>query len=858
MCSTGVVTAESVLENGYFRLEVSGARVTSLRLDPAGAGQYGANRVTEMGFAGLAATDATRSVVTDGSLNIEGLDATRGDNLVVPDGGVPVRLEPDGSLGQSFEVRNGSVWRVEAHLPTWHTTDSSATLSLRKEGPAGALVARRRVENAIDNAWQPLEFEAQGPGRYYVEISDANGEIGWWCGTQRRYADGQAYVDGEPSADMERSIRVFVTRTTGAAVLGIRADGPRLTLEVRVRPVEGEEERERSLEIGLEWDNTGYDVSAESVPFSRFFTEEMRYMPVQQLKRWAERDGWYELSFGPCPWVEADGTGDYDLRFHGRDLRLRWRVGGTEALIQCTVPPAAEGSAVIHRVTLEVLPREDALPPHWPRFVGPEATHADEANLFFYERAFSYPPVWGPAAWHEWNAITRLWQTGAHLEALRHNWEGYPISEEGYVHTWGGNPGWPFPDNSKYDTRHFDTNARFILACWRHAAWTGDIEFLTRQSERIRRAMDYQLTVLHGEDGLILTDSPDVQGRHRGVGNNYWDILPFGHLDAYANAVWYASLEAMAQIEEMLAGAAAEGADASVRDPAAYRALAAKARDAYNRAFWDDEKGRYIGCIDVDGVKHDYGFTFLNVEAMAYGLADHEKARRIYRWMEEEPTSTGEADVYARWIFAPRATTIHNPPWNPEAGKLEDVPREPWWHFGWGGTPFDEQCQDGGAILYTSFFDLMARTRHLGPDNAWRRWEEILRRWRMPDRLCGGPPLFRGEHPQQVNAGSVGLDIPFPESGLVPCWLIYGMMGVQATSRGLEIAPCLPAGLPWFEARNVAYHNLSLTILVAKDEVVISWDEDGREREWRRSLDADGRALFTAPAATDPGGGTER
>lgn len=37
------------------------------------------------------------------------------------------------------------------------------------------------------------------------------------------------------------------------------------------------------------------------------------------------------------------------------------------------------------------------------------------------------------------------------------------------------------------------------------------------------------------------------------IGNNYWDILPFGHLDAYANIVWYASLEAMVQIEEMLA-----------------------------------------------------------------------------------------------------------------------------------------------------------------------------------------------------------------------------------------------------------------------------------------------------------------
>ena len=846
MSSSFAGSVEPALDNGYFRAALDGARIVSLRMDPEGKGRYGPNRVIDLGFADLAAGDTTRRVQAKGSVTIERLTATRDDNLVVPDGGLAVRLEPGRSLGQSFVVKGGHARRIEAHLPTWHTGDSSATLSLRRDGPGGAVIARRRIENAEDNAWQPLEFEPQGPGRYYIELSGADGEIGWWCGARRRYADGQAYADGEPVADMERAIRVFIRRSVGPADFAIRAEGPRLILETIVRPVEGEEERERPLDMKLHWDNTGYDVSADSVPFFRFYSGEMRYMPVQQLKRWAERDGWYERGLGPTAWVEADGTGNHDLRFHGRDLRLRWRVGGAEGLVRCTTSPIPEGSAAANRVTIEVLPRDDALPAHWPRFAGPHAAQAHDANLFFYERAFSYPPIWGAAPWHEWNAITRLWQSGPHLESLRQDWERYPIDDEGYAHTWGGNAGWPFPDNSKYDTRHFDTNARFILACWRYAAWTGDLGFLRRQAERLRSAMRYQLTVLRGEEGLILTDSPDVNGRHLGVGNNYWDILPFGHLDAYANAVWYASLEAMAQIEEMLADPG--DGDPAAREPAFYRTLAAKAREAYNRTFWDDDKGRYIGCIDVDGRRHDYGFTFVNLEAMAYGLADAARARRLYRWMEEEPTHSGEADTYTRWIFAPRATTIHNPPWDPESGKLADVPQEPWWFFGWRGTPWDEQCQDGGAILYTSYFDLMARTRHLGPDNAWRRWEEILGRWRLPDRLCGGPPLFRGEHPQQVHPGSVGLDIPFPESGLVPCWLLYGVMGIEPTSRGLEIAPRLPEALPWFEAHNVAYHGLDLTIRVEKDRVAIRWNENGRARQWRHELDADGRALFIVPA----------
>ena len=200
--------------------------------------------------------------------------------------------------------------------------------------------------------------------------------------------------------------------------------------------------------------------------------------------------------------------------------------------------------------------------------------------------------------------------------------------------------------------------------------------------------------------------------------------------------------------------------------------------------------------MDIDGKVHDYGFTFVNLEALFYGLGDAEKAKRIYKWMETEPTSTGKPDTYSKWVFAPRATTIHNPMWSEKAPaeELKD-PTPPWWTYWWGGTPYGDQCQDGGAILYTSFFDLMDRTRYLGIDNAWKRFTEIMERYRMPDRLCGGSPLYRGEMSQQEDAGSVGVDYPFPESGLVPCFFLYGVMGIHASPEGLQIKPNLPEAL---------------------------------------------------------------
>jgi glycogen debranching enzyme len=203
-------------------------------------------------------------------------------------------------------------------------------------------------------------------------------------------------------------------------------------------------------------------------------------------------------------------------------------------------------------------------------------------------------------------ATMRCWYDGHQRRGEMEQLRTYPITREGYVNTWGAMEGWPFPPSPPYDTRHFDTNARFILACWRFYLWTGDTEFLKSQADRLRRAMAYQLETLSGHDGLIITASKDVNGRHKGVGDNYWDILPFGHLDAYANAVYYASLEAMQGIDAVLR-----------RQPLTdYRALRQKVHRRYDEVFWDEKAGRYIGCVDIDGIRHDYGFTFVNLEAL--------------------------------------------------------------------------------------------------------------------------------------------------------------------------------------------------------------------------------------------------
>ncbi|MBC7286773.1 MAG: hypothetical protein H5T86_01770 [Armatimonadetes bacterium] len=834
------------IRNGYFEASGSGTALTRLRVDPSGRGQYGRNWTIELGFEGLRTTGASRVIVTGQRVHVTDVVACKQETVSTHRPEVPFELLPGRTLGQSFTVPPAAqCGKLEIQIPTWHTSTSGAAVRLRKSGPDGQVLRDWRLENVRDNAWVALEFPAVGEGQYYVEMAEPAGRIGWWGSRRRAYSGGQAFLDGKP-VDAELAMKVHIEAQVARGSLVYELREKRLSASARLQLLQGAAMPRINLVWLVRWDNSGYDVSSRAVPFWRFFTDQFRYMPAQQLKRWREREGWYELSLDGRRWIECDGTENADFRLWATAPVLRWHLQGERTAMYLSVPRKRDGSC---EVEVEVKPRDDVLPGEWPRFRLPGRRESDEATVFFCERALSYPAVWGPAAWHEWNALGRLWHFGPHVDAIRAALEAYPISAEGYVHTWGANPGWPFPDNEKYDTRHFDTNARFILACWRYAAWTRDVDFIRRQAERIRKAMNYQLTVLKGETGLIYTASKDVTGRHMGVGNNYWDILPFGHLDAYANIVFYASLEAMAQIEEMLAEVGGQKTDAPQRSPQFYRDLARKAKRVFNEAFWDDEKGRYIGCIDVDGRKHDYGFTFVNLEAMAYGLADEEQARRIYRWMEREPTSSGKPDTYSCWIFAPRATTVHNPMWDPQQGKMEDVPQEPWWHFGWRGTKFGDQCQDGGAILYTSFFDLMARTRFLGPDNALARWREIMARWRMPDHLCGGPPLCRGELPQQINPGQVGVDVPFPESSLVACWLVYGVAGISASSRGLEIAPRLPRDWPALAVENVGYRGLPLVVEVTRREVTVRCEAPGHQFVWRRPLGAEGKVIFKDPPA---------
>ncbi len=808
-----------MLSNDWIQVKGDGFRVTSLAVDPAGFGRWRAIPLESLAPTALSVDTSTRYRQDRDGVAVSDVRVDQPVTLKMTDGRrIPWDVAPGQRMVQEFEAPAGlRLQRVEIRVATHHTTDSDLTLRLRERGRTGRVLTEQRFANVPDNSTVGLDVPANAPPQLALELADVDGRIAVWGPEVPEPPGGACWLDDQPAQrSFDLTLRLLQTRAR--ADVDIQLDEKALVFRVAFRtgymkPAPGG----HRWVMSVPWNNSGYDTSSAAVPFSRFFSDDFRYMPVHQLKRWYDTQNEYNHSITGQHWIEADGTGSADLRFEAPSVSMNWRLKGRSTDMLITAGARSPGS-VEYVLRLRVLPRQDILPADWPRFRFADAAVTRDTNTFLYERLFSFGALWGAAVWQEWNCIGREWCPGNGRDALRDNIARLVQADDGYIHTWGALAGWPFPDPEVYDTRHFDTNARFILAVRHHYLWTGDREFLRSQAVRLRNAMEYQLTTLRGADGLIITASKDVNGRHRGIGNNYWDITPYGHLDAYANIVWYASVAAMAELEAELRGLGVEGG----RAPDEYTRMLPRIRDAYTAAFWDDTEGRFIQCIDIDGKRHDYGATYLNLEAIAYGLASEAQVKRIWRWLDTGITHSGKADIYTRWIFAPRATTIHNPRWDPATNrKVDDVPGEPWWHMAWLGKPWEQQCQDGGAILFTSFFDLLARTRTRGPDNAWKRWMEILDRWRLPDHLCGGGPLYRGEQPQQVMDGSVGVDVPFPESGLVPGWVLYGLLGVQPTREGLLIEPRLPATQPFIEAHNIRYADSNLFIHVDRQAISV-------------------------------------
>lgn len=119
------------------------------------------------------------------------------------------------------------------------------------------------------------------------------------------------------------------------------------------------------------------------------------------------------------------------------------------------------------------------------------------------------------------------------------------------------------------DTRHPITNALFVRGSCDYFNWTLDLDFLRHNIPRMRTAIEYSLKefkvregnhvfvpwVGHdGRSGIIRNADGTKNPRIGiGVGNNYWDLLPFGAHDAIATMYLYDALRSYVELERTIA-----------------------------------------------------------------------------------------------------------------------------------------------------------------------------------------------------------------------------------------------------------------------------------------------------------------
>lgn len=393
---------------------------------------------------------------------------------------------------------------------------------------------------------------------------------------------------------------------------------------------------------------------------------------------------------------------------------------------------------------------------------------------------------------------------------------------------------------TQYDTRHNINNQNFIRGCGQYFWWTRDLNFLRRNVQRMRLALLYLMHDLGGRRAkCIVTPFVGHDGRSgierrpdgtkiihsgRGVGNNYWDLIPMGHKDAYATIHYYDTLNYMAALEREIDAHPewAMPAGPLRRTPAALRRHAAEVKAEAGRMFWNTKTGRFVCGIDIDGRAYDYGFTFINCEAVYYGFATDAQADSILQWLSGERIVEGDTaqgdDIY-HWRFGPRSTTRRN------------IDYYGWFWSGPETIPWGGQVQDGGAVLGFSYHDLQARLKVRGPDDAWKRLQAIVR-WFDEVQAEGGYRAYykkpgRGTLQGGGPPGGLGLDREFFESILVPQIMLSGFLGFQPRADGFAVAPRLPRAWPSLTITGIHLHRLVLDVTATTNSIAIKVRGEG-------------------------------
>ena len=400
-----------------------------------------------------------------------------------------------------------------------------------------------------------------------------------------------------------------------------------------------------------------------------------------------------------------------------------------------------------------------------------------------------------------------------------------------------------------YDTRMIDSNTSFISAGKQHFENTGNIAFLTQNITNYRKALAF-LTNYMVDNGLInLSNFVGHDGSAQGFGTSfistYWDIVSLAPNSSYVNALYYKALCNMAYLEDALTanGVSVEkptvkttltGADIAYDYTASeLRQMASTVKSAISANLNESEKTGYFKTFTVTlngeqvqagrfiegyygSTQIDFGAVALNLMILESGVATDAQKALVMNWI-------ASIDNLYEYVFAPKTNT-------------ENIVDQYCWAY--SQQPYGVSCQNGGAILFVSYYDLLARAQAFGVENAYQRLAEIMEWFKdvgVAFEQSGSDnakdfflPYYDGTGltlQGRSEEGTLGLHAEFVENAIlyssVPT-LFFGLDTYYgANGLVMKVAPTLPEEIGTWKMEQVRYAGVVFDIAVGNDFVVL-------------------------------------
>ncbi len=374
-----------------------------------------------------------------------------------------------------------------------------------------------------------------------------------------------------------------------------------------------------------------------------------------------------------------------------------------------------------------------------------------------------------------------LWNSAFDNEGFEEIVRLYPIFTNGYV--WSSYDSMKSPLTNGY---FYDTNASFISAVANICLWQGDTSFLGRidndgdkngdvsNGKTVKEKLELAVGHFFDEndvngggvrynknDKLLYIMTENNGGKSGDAASNIFFNYSFGYLDLYSNLTFNRAMRDLSSLYKL------SGDTEDLKKAEFYETIAEENKMAINDKFWDEEKGRFVGCIDVNGNVHDNGFAALNLLAISLGVPNENNEAKIRSWLEE--------DAYKNPYF-PSLTTNRAASswWNEYNGKYSLT----------SNAKFGSYWQNGSPGAICGYFDLLSMSSN---NNKAERLNMLLKAFKngnfvLPEKDSDGlsePALHYGVYMSEAVKSYFGISTDGKVLTIDPAFNINTNIGIK-------------------------------------------------------------------------------